>query len=105
MTVKFLCCINLPVARVTAFETDKGTVTGAVTHWLRGKAGGCQSYDARVGAERLSWRKSRGFLESLGNEWYPLEEDPPKGASGSTKVGLRCRVVTGGGGKATTTKT
>ena len=39
------------------------------------------------------------------NEWDPLEEDPPMWASGSTKVELRCRVVTGGGGKATTKKT
>ncbi len=76
-----------------------------VTYWLRGEAGGCEPYDARVGTERFSWRKLRDFLEPLGNEWYPLEEDPPRGASGSAKVGLRCRVVTGGGGKATKTKT
>jgi hypothetical protein len=47
----------------------------------------------------------RDFLEPLGNEWHSLEEDPPKRASGSAKVGLRCRNVIGGGGKATKTKT
>jgi len=88
-----------------AFETDKGTATDAVTHWLRRKAGGCKSHDARVGTERFGWRKLRDFLEPLGNEWHSLEEDPPKRASCSAKVELRCRSVTGGGGKATTTKT
>ena len=95
------------VTKVTAFETDEGI--GDQCGDALGERSGRRlpilrrpesepKGSARVGREAYSNHSNK-------NEWDPLEEDPPMGASSSTKVELRCRNVTGGGGKATTKKT
>ena len=53
MILKINKRINLPVARVTAFETDKGTATDVVTHGRGNQQRSVDSIDARVEAERL----------------------------------------------------
>ena len=96
-----------PVTNVTAFETEEG-IGNRCGDALRERKG------RRLLILRRPETKPKGsaresceaFLNhSDKNEWDSSEEDPPKGASSSTKVELRCRNVTGGGGKATKTKT
>jgi hypothetical protein len=96
-----------PVARVAAFETEKG---------IGNRCGDAASErrdrrllilmtplsepkgSAREGCETFSSHSNK-------NEWHPEARTRRREQSGSTKVELRCRSVTGGGGKATKPKT
>jgi hypothetical protein len=55
-----------PVTKVTAFETDTGNGNRCGDAREREETGGCNFYDALVGAERLCERRLRDFLKPFG---------------------------------------
>ena len=99
--------ISLPVARVAAFETDKGIGNrrgDALSERKDRRLSILMTPEsepkgsAREGCETFSSHSDK-------NEWRPEARTRQRERSGSTQVELRCRSVIGGGGKATKTKT
>jgi len=61
LTAKKHSSINLPVTRVAAFETDKGTATDVVTHGRGNEQAAVDSTDALSRSRKALLERPKGF--------------------------------------------